>query len=51
MYAIQIFVLRDINDQHVNQSINSPVERKQLQIKRFYFFFKYGLLATNNSIQ
>lgn len=38
MYAIQSFVLSDINDQHVNQSINSPVERKQLQIKCFYFF-------------
>lgn len=50
MYAMQCFVLSDINDQHVNQSINSPVERKQLQKKRG-FFLKYGLLATNNSIQ
>lgn len=39
---------RVINNQHVNQSINSPVERKQLQIKRFYFFLNmvYWLLTT-----
>lgn len=48
MYAMQCFVLSDINDQHVNQSINSPVERKQLQIKHFYFFLNmvYWLLTT-----
>lgn len=37
---------RVINNQHVNQSINSPVERKQLQIKLFFFNMVYWLLTT-----